>query len=53
MSKPLEGAGEGVNESRLGCTVTHLYILRCAGTWEVFLDLNQAVLCAISLHHAH
>lgn len=53
MSKPLEGAGEGVNESPSGCIVTHLYLLRCAGTWEMFLDLNQAVLCATSLHSAN
>lgn len=50
MSKPLEGASEGVNESPSDRIVTHLYILRCAGTWEMFLDLNQSVLWATSLH---
>lgn len=53
MSKPLEGAGEGVNESPVGHVVTHLYTLRCAGTWEMVFDLNQAVLSATSLPHAN
>lgn len=37
-------------KARLAALLTHLYILRCAGTREVFLDLNQAVFCAVGLH---
>ena len=53
MSKPIEGASDVWMEAHCTAWLTHLCILRCAGTREVFLDLNQVGLWAASLHRGN
>lgn len=52
MSEPREDAGGAWMEAHGASRhpgLTHLCILRCVGTREMFLDLNQAGLCAARL----
>lgn len=52
MSEPREDAGGAWMEAHGASRhpgLTHLCILRCVGTREMFLDLNQARLCAARL----